>query len=108
MLTNSSRPKSPQIVEKVDATINSVVNPSEPLFQPFPPEIIFKGYQPYESYEVNLTLRNNDKVNLSIHPSIYLSNLTTSSLFYSHVSLYPNDRLPERYPLFPPILPSLP
>ena len=34
----------------------------EPLFQPFPPEIIFRGYEPYHTYEILLTLRNNDKV----------------------------------------------
>ena len=33
-----------------------------PLFQPFPSEIIFQNYNPGETYEVPLTLRNNDKV----------------------------------------------
>lgn len=31
-------------------------------FQAFPPEIIFKNYEAYESYEITLLLRNNDNV----------------------------------------------
>lgn len=34
----------------------------EPLFQPFPPEVVFSGYEPHEVCEATLRLRNNDKV----------------------------------------------
>ena len=33
-----------------------------PLFQPFPSEIVFQNYEPFETYTVPLNLRNNDKV----------------------------------------------
>lgn len=32
------------------------------MFQPFPSEIYFQNFEPYEVYEVPLILRNNDKV----------------------------------------------
>lgn len=34
----------------------------EPLFQPFPSDIVFQNFEPFETYEVPLQLRNNDKV----------------------------------------------
>lgn len=46
----------------------SQVNIDEPMFQPFPSEIYFQNFEPYEVYEVPLILRNNDKVRLN--PSI--------------------------------------
>lgn len=33
----------------------------EPLFQPFPPEVVFAGYEPHGVYEATLRLRNNDQ-----------------------------------------------
>ena len=36
----------------------------EPLFQPFPSDIVFQNFEPFETYEVPLQLRNNDKVSL--------------------------------------------
>ena len=41
----------------------SMVNIDDPMFQPFPSEIIFQNFEPFETYEVPLTLRNGDKVN---------------------------------------------
>ena len=35
----------------------------EPLFQPFPSDIVFQNFNPFETYQVPLQLRNNDKVN---------------------------------------------
>ena len=32
------------------------------MFQPFPSEIFFQKFTPFETYEVPLVLRNNDKV----------------------------------------------
>ena len=40
----------------------SQVNVDEPMFQPFPSEIFFQKFEPFDTYEVPLTLRNNDKV----------------------------------------------
>jgi len=40
------------------------VNIDEPMFQPFPSEIFFQNFEPFEIYEVPLVLRNNDKVSL--------------------------------------------
>ena len=34
----------------------------EPLFQPFPSDIVFQNFEPFQPYEVPLQLRNNDKV----------------------------------------------
>ncbi len=38
----------------------------EPIFQPFPPEIMFNGYDAYKQYEATLYLRNNDKVSMLV------------------------------------------
>ncbi|XP_052230840.1 hydrocephalus-inducing protein-like isoform X4 [Dreissena polymorpha] len=43
-------------------TLFSQVNVDEPMFQPFPSEIFFQKFVPFETYEVPLVLRNNDKV----------------------------------------------
>ncbi|XP_053402100.1 hydrocephalus-inducing protein homolog isoform X11 [Mercenaria mercenaria] len=40
----------------------SQVNIDEPMFQPFPSEIYFQKFEPFETYEVPLVLRNNDRV----------------------------------------------
>ena len=40
----------------------SAVAIDDPMFQPFPSEIFFQNYKPFETYEVPLLLRNNDKV----------------------------------------------
>ena len=34
----------------------------EPLFQPFPSDIVYQNFEPFQTYEVPLQLRNNDKV----------------------------------------------
>lgn len=45
------------------------LNIDEPMFQPFPSDIVFQNYEPYETYQVPLRLRNNDKVSkLSMVP----------------------------------------
>lgn len=43
------------------AQVLSAVPVDEPLFQPFPPEVVFAGYAPFETHEATLRLRNNDK-----------------------------------------------
>ena len=44
----------------------SIVDLDEPLFQPFPSEVVFQQFEPHEVYEVPLILRNNDKVILTL------------------------------------------
>ena len=34
----------------------------DPLFQPFPSEVVFQNYEPFQTYEVPLVLRNSDSV----------------------------------------------
>lgn len=42
------------------------MNIDEPLFQPYPSEVYFQNFNPFEVYEVPLVFRNNDKVRLSL------------------------------------------
>lgn len=44
----------------------SSVDLDQPLFQPFPPEVVFQSYVPCEVYEVPLVLRNNDRVSAGL------------------------------------------
>lgn len=44
------------------AQIECAVNVDEPIFQPFPPEVVFSDYLEFEKYDLLLCLRNNDKV----------------------------------------------
>lgn len=60
------RPK-PKIIEFLNIAdyshqVNCSVPVAEPIFQPYPPEITFHGYEPYLTYETTLFLRNNDAV----------------------------------------------
>ena len=38
------------------------VDIDEPIFQPFPPEVIFHHFEAFSTHDVVLYLRNNDKV----------------------------------------------
>ncbi|GCB60596.1 hypothetical protein scyTo_0014197 [Scyliorhinus torazame] len=40
----------------------SMLDTDRPIFQPFPSEMIFQNYEPRETYEVPLILRNHDQV----------------------------------------------
>jgi len=42
--------------------VRSAVSINEPLFEPLPPELVFRGYQPFKQYEATVCLRNNDQV----------------------------------------------
>jgi len=42
--------------------VQSSVDVDQPLFQPFPPEVVFHSYEPFGVYQAVLRLRNNDKV----------------------------------------------
>ncbi|XP_071959113.1 hydrocephalus-inducing protein homolog isoform X2 [Antedon mediterranea] len=66
-LANTHVMRIPQIIELLDMgdttyQMMSEVDIDEPMFQPFPSEITFLNYKPFEVYEVPLVLRNNDKV----------------------------------------------
>ncbi|CAG5135279.1 unnamed protein product, partial [Candidula unifasciata] len=65
-LANTHVMKVPRKIELLDMGDTSLqkfskVHIDEPMFQPFPSEIYFQNFQPFEVYEVPLTLRNNDK-----------------------------------------------
>ena len=40
----------------------SSVDIEQAMFQPFPSEIYFQCFEPFQTYEVPLQLRNNDRV----------------------------------------------
>ncbi|XP_078688637.1 hydrocephalus-inducing protein-like [Branchiostoma floridae x Branchiostoma belcheri] len=66
-LANTHEMHLPQIVELLDMAETthqkfSQVNIDEAMFQPFPSEIRFQNYEPHQTYEVPLQLRNNDGV----------------------------------------------
>ena len=57
----------PQIIEFLNmrdytTQVDSIVDIGEPIFQPFPPKIIFHGYEAHSELVARLSLRNNDSV----------------------------------------------
>lgn len=38
----------------------------QPLFQPYPSEVVFHSYEPFKTYETTLRLRNNDTVSVQL------------------------------------------
>lgn len=64
-LKHSNKP--PVIIEFLDLADvsdhrDTTVEIDVPLFQPFPSEVIFQSYKPFETYSVVVSMRNNDKV----------------------------------------------
>ncbi|XP_025115052.1 hydrocephalus-inducing protein-like isoform X4 [Pomacea canaliculata] len=57
-------PRKVELLDMGDTSLQkfSQVSIDEPLFQPFPSTIYFQNFEPFETYEVPLSLRNNDKV----------------------------------------------
>ena len=57
-------PKITQLLDMAENTLQkfSDVDVDNALFQPFPSEIYFQNFEPTMTYEVALTLRNNDSV----------------------------------------------
>ena len=51
------------------------------MFQPFPSEVFFQKFEPFETYEVPLTLRNNDKVIKGLSNNHNSSHFYTNTLF---------------------------
>lgn len=60
----------------------------EPLFQPFPSDIVFQNFNPYETYQVPLQLRNNDKVN----SVLFVCDWFTPSTLYDKIHCLIEDR----------------
>ncbi|XP_069757040.1 hydrocephalus-inducing protein homolog [Narcine bancroftii] len=58
------RPPVIELLDMTDTTLQkcSSVDVDQPLFQPFPSEIVFQNYKPCEEYEVPLSLHNYDWV----------------------------------------------
>lgn len=46
--------------------VQSAVDIDQPLFQPFPAEVVFHNYEPFKKYSALLHLRNNDKVGIAL------------------------------------------
>ena len=59
-------PEKVALLDMADTTHQKIsyVNVDEPMFQPFPSEVVFQNFEPFDTYEVPLLLRNNDKVEL--------------------------------------------
>ncbi|XP_047678536.1 hydrocephalus-inducing protein-like isoform X5 [Tachysurus fulvidraco] len=65
--TTTNKMSPPRILELLDMSKTthqkfSAVDVDQPFFQPYPSEIVFQNYLPFEMYEVPLVLRNNDKI----------------------------------------------
>ena len=82
-----ARPTIVQLLDTKDSTHqwHTAVDVDEPLFQPFPPEIVFTNFEPFREYEAILSLRNNDKVSrrVKVEP--------TKSPFFSAVQVRRKD-----------------
>ena len=57
----------PYIIELLDIAefthhVDSIVPVGETIFQPYPPEVAFQEYEPFETYSMTITFRNNDSV----------------------------------------------
>ncbi|XP_062860193.1 hydrocephalus-inducing protein homolog [Trichomycterus rosablanca] len=66
-LANTYKMHPPRILELLDMSETthhkfSTVDVDQPIFQPYPSEIVFQNYLSSETYEVPLVLRNNDKI----------------------------------------------
>ncbi|KAM6946364.1 hydrocephalus-inducing protein homolog [Aplochiton taeniatus] len=66
-LANTVLMHPPRILELLDMSETthqkfSSINIDQALFQPYPSEIVFQNFQPLETYQIPLVLRNNDKV----------------------------------------------
>lgn len=64
----------PKIIQLLDISAFSNIKDTqlgvdEPLFQPFPSELYFQRFVPCQSYEIPLSLRNNDKVARAVRVS---------------------------------------
>eukprot|EP00798_Chlamydomonas_sp_ICE-L_P006741 gene6741-3411_t len=58
------KPKIIELLNMADFThqLQCIVPVDEPIFQPFPPEVIYSNYEPFRAYEAKLFFRNNDMV----------------------------------------------
>ncbi|KAG5849415.1 hypothetical protein ANANG_G00110160 [Anguilla anguilla] len=66
-LANTHQMCPPRILELLDMSEtthqkSSSVDVDQPMFQPFPSEVVFQNCSPSETYQVPLVLRNNDKI----------------------------------------------
>ena len=69
----------PKIIELLDMGETSLQKSTqlvvdEPMFQPFPSEIFYQKFEPFNVYEVPLLLRNNDKVWIALFNLISIHN----------------------------------
>ncbi|XP_074533739.1 hydrocephalus-inducing protein homolog [Halichoeres trimaculatus] len=70
-LANTSEVHPPRILELLDMSMTthhklSLVDTDQPLFQPFPSELVFQNFTPSQTYKLPLLLLNNDKVSRQV------------------------------------------
>nr|XP_029134421.1 hydrocephalus-inducing protein homolog [Labrus bergylta] len=70
-LANSNEVQPPRILELLDMSMTthhklSLVDMDQPLFQPFPSELVFQNFTPTQTYKLPLLLLNNDKVSRQV------------------------------------------
>lgn len=82
--------------------VQSSVNVDQPLFQPFPPEVVFHSYEPFGVYQAVLRLRNNDKVcNSFMHHPWNLADTSRGSCTAAATSgKLPGCNVDEHQPLY--------
>ncbi|XP_067158936.1 hydrocephalus-inducing protein homolog [Apteryx mantelli] len=66
-LASTRKMRQPQIIQLLDTSKTShqkfsTLDLEQSSFQPFPSEVVFQNYVPFEIYEVPLILSNNDKI----------------------------------------------
>ncbi|XP_026722889.1 hydrocephalus-inducing protein-like, partial [Athene cunicularia] len=82
------RPRITQLLDMGEASHHkfSAVDLDQSLLQPFPSEVVFQNYVPFEVYEVPLILRNTDKVprlvKVFLEPSPYFKLTSPSGVCY--------------------------
>uniref|UniRef100_W5LN16 HYDIN axonemal central pair apparatus protein n=1 Tax=Astyanax mexicanus TaxID=7994 RepID=W5LN16_ASTMX len=88
-LANTYEMHPPRILELLDMSITthqkfSSLDVDQPLFQPYPSEIVFQNFLPSEMYKVPLVLRNNDKiprlVKVVVEDSLYFKVISTEDV----------------------------
>uniref|UniRef100_A0A8C8A9K2 HYDIN/VesB/CFA65-like Ig-like domain-containing protein n=1 Tax=Otus sunia TaxID=257818 RepID=A0A8C8A9K2_9STRI len=84
-LASAREMRQPQIIHLLDMGETShhkfsAVDLEQSLFQPFPSEVVFQNYIPFEVYEVPLILRNTDKVSKVVLETPYFKLISPSDV----------------------------
>uniref|UniRef100_A0A8C0ERD5 HYDIN/VesB/CFA65-like Ig-like domain-containing protein n=1 Tax=Bubo bubo TaxID=30461 RepID=A0A8C0ERD5_BUBBB len=84
-LASTREMRRPRIIQLLDMSETShhkfsAVDLEQSLFQPFPSEVVFQNYVPFEVYEVPLILRNTDKVSKVVLEMPYFKLISLSDV----------------------------